>query len=73
MEIKKGRMTVIDSKDNLIETEEGINCGCGNPSLKMICHIDGKDFYSYQYSCSCGNHISIKCKRNKEDLMYWMD
>lgn len=73
MEIKKDRMTVIDTKDNLIETEDGITCGCGNPSLRMVCHMDGKDFYSYQYNCSCGNSILMECKRDKEDLMYWMD
>lgn len=71
MKIEKDRMTVCDTKDNLIETEEGITCGCGNPSLKMVCHIDGVDFYGYQYSCACGNSISMECKRDKEDLMLW--
>ena len=65
MKIVKGRMIVCDTEDNLIETEQGITCGCGNPSLKMVCHIDGKDFYGYQYSCSCGNSISMECKRYK--------
>ena len=73
MEIKKGRMTVIDTKDNLIEKEEWITCGCEKPSLRMVCHMYGKDFYSYQYNCSCGNSILMECKRDKEDLMYWMD
>lgn len=71
MKIEKDRMTVCDTKDNLIETEKGITCGCGNPSLKMVCHIDGVDFYGYQYSCSCGNSISMECKRSKVDSMYW--
>ena len=70
MEIKKDRMTVTDTKDNLIETEEGITCGCGNQSLRMVSHIDGKDFYAYQYKCSCGNSILMECKRDEEDLMY---
>lgn len=73
MEIKKGRMTVIDTKDNLIETEEGITCGCEKPSLRMVSHMDGKDFYNYQYQCSCGNSIYMECKRDEEDLMYWSD
>lgn len=56
-------MTVSDTKDNLIETKDGIICGCENPSLTMICHIDGVNFYGYQYICQCGN--SIKERRKK--------
>ena len=48
MTIEKCDMTVSDTKDNLIETKDRITCGCENPSLKMTCHIDGVDFYSYQ-------------------------
>ena len=66
MEIKKEDMTVSDTKDNLIETKDGITCGCGNPKLKMTCHIDGVDFYSYQYNCQCGNSIAMKCKRKEQ-------
>ena len=44
MTIEKGDMTVSDTKDNLIETKDGITCGCENPSLKMTSHIDGVDF-----------------------------
>ena len=58
-------MTVSDTKDNLIETKDGITCGCGNPKLKMTCHIDGVDFYSYQYNCKCGNSIAVNYKRKK--------
>lgn len=64
MEIKKDRMTVTDTYNNLIETENGITCGCGNPSLKMVCHIDGTNFYSYQYRCACGNSILMECERS---------
>lgn len=71
MQISKERMTVCDTNDNLVETEEGITCGCENPRLKMVCYIDGTDFYGYQYSCACGNSISMKCKRSDEDAMYW--
>ena len=62
-------MTVSDTKDNLIETKDGITCGCGNPSLTMTCHIDGVDFYSYQYQCQCGNSITVNYKR-KESVRF---
>jgi len=64
MKIVKERMTVEDTMNRLIETKDGITCGCGNPSLKMVCHIDGTDFYSYSYSCDCGNSIVMNCKRS---------
>ena len=69
MEIKKENMTIVDTNDNLIETEKGITCGCSNPSLKMVCHMDGREFFAYQYSCSCGNSINVTHKRSKDDLM----
>ena len=62
MTIEKCDMTVSDTKDNLIETKDVITCGCENPSLKMTCHIDGVDFYSYQYKCQCGNCIEVNYK-----------
>ena len=65
MTIEKGNMTVSDTKDNLIEAKYGITCGCGNPSLTTDCHIDGVDFYSYQYQCQCGNCISVSYKRKE--------
>ena len=65
MTIEKGDMTVSDTKDNLIETKDGITCGCENPSLKMTSHIDGVDFYSYQNKCQCGNIINVNYKRKK--------
>lgn len=68
IEIQNG--TIQDTNNNLIETKEGITCGCENPELKMVYHIDGKDFYSYQYKCSCGNTISMSCKRSNEDEMW---
>lgn len=55
-----------DTKDNLIKTEnEEVTCGCGNPSLKIMSHIDGIDFYAYNYVCQCGNSISITEKRKE--------
>ena len=65
MRIEKGDMTVSDTKDNLVETKDGITCGCGNPRLRITCHIDGVDFYGYQYQCECGNSITMKCKREE--------
>ncbi len=69
MKIEKENMTFEDTMDMLIETKDGITCGCKNPSLKMVCYIDGRDFYSYSYSCDCGNSIVMNCKRDKGDLM----
>ena len=71
MNIERENMMVEDTMDRLIETKEGITCGCGNPRLKTVCHIDGRDFYSYSYSCDCGNSIIMKCKRSEEDLMMY--
>ena len=65
MTIEKGDMTVSDTNNNMIETKDEITCGCGNPSLTMTCHIDGVDFYSYQYQCKCGNSITVKRIRMK--------
>ena len=70
MTIEKGNMTLSDTKDNLIETKDGITCGCGNPSLTMTCHIDGVDFYSYQYQCQCGNCVEVSYKRSKDECFY---
>ena len=69
MRIEKENMTIEDTNDNLKEMEKGITCGCENPSLRMVCHIDGKDFFGYQYKCSCGNLIAVNHKRSKDDLM----
>ena len=60
-------MAVSDTNDNLIETEDGITCGCGNPQLRMTMHIDGVDFYSYQYQCQCGNCFEVSYKRSKDE------
>lgn len=72
MKIEKEGMTIEDSMDKLIETEDGITCGCENPILSIVTHIDGRDFYGYTYNCeNCGNVITTHCKRSKDDLMYW--
>ena len=70
MTIEKEDMTVSDTNNNLIETEDGITCGCRNPKLTMTCHIDGVDFYSYQYNCQCGNCITAKYKRKKGECTF---
>ena len=66
MTIEKGDMTVSDTNNNLIEAKDGITCGCEKPSLTMACHIDGVDFYSYQYNCQCGNSITVRYKRMED-------
>ena len=71
MKIEKENMTIEDSKDNLKEMEKGITCGCGNPSLKIVCHIDGREFYGYQYNCQCGNSINVTYKRSDDDMMLY--
>ena len=71
MKIEKENMTVEDTMDRLIETKDGITCGCGKPRLKIVCHTDGKDFYGYSYSCDCGNSIVATYKRSEEDLMMY--
>lgn len=65
--IEKDNMTVEDTKDNLIETEEGITCGCGTPDLQMTCHVDETDYCCTQYKCKCGNTITVDMKRDEED------
>lgn len=67
--IEKENMKVSDTKDLLVETKDGITCGCGNPKLTMTCHIDGVDFYSYQYNCQCGNSIAVKRIRMKGEYL----
>ena len=70
MEIRKGNMTVIGSKD-LVEKDGGITCACENPSLKMVCHVDGRNFYGYTYNCACGNVIQTRNKRTGLDKKLW--
>lgn len=68
MRIEKGRAVIEDTMDNLIETKDGITCGCRIPSLKMTMHIDGVDFYFYGYVCmNCGNRIAMKVGRNDSE------
>ena len=70
MEIRKGNAVIIGSKD-LVEKNGNITCACENPSLTMVCHIDGQDFYSYTYKCDCGNVIEMQCKRTGLDKELW--
>lgn len=63
MQIKKGKMTVTDTCDRLIETEQGITCGCGNVNLTRFMHIDAMSYHASKYICCCGNNIEIYCER----------
>lgn len=65
-EIKEGKSVISDSMDKLHRTKDGITC-CGG-LMKMIMHIDGKDFYEFQYQCECGNLISVCTEREEEDI-----
>lgn len=71
MRIEKGRMIVEDRMDKLVETEQGITCGCENPNLKMVMHLDMTDNYQNSYVCDCGNDIVVMVKRTEEDKEYW--
>lgn len=63
MKIEKNGMIVEDTMDKIIETQDGITCGCKNPQLRGISFIDGEDFYSNTYECICGNAINVRGKR----------
>lgn len=71
MIIEKERMTVEDTMDNLIETEDGIRCGCKNPMLKMTMHIDFNDSYQNNFVCECGNQIVVVVERDEESKAMW--
>ena len=71
MIIKKDRMTVKDTMDKLVETEQGITCGCENPKFKMVMHMDFTDSYQNNYVCDCGNQIVCVTQRTEEDKSYW--
>lgn len=58
-------------------TENGVFCEkCGNDlakegSAKFIAHLDGTDFYSYQFECAkCGAPIVQTYERNKSDRWF---
>ena len=70
MNIKKDNMTVTDKDNNLVETKDGITCGCEKPSLKMVLHWDGDKEYGYTYNCTCGNVITTTQKRAEIDMWY---
>ena len=65
-------MVIEDTMDKLVETEEGFTCGCGNASFRMTMHLDGMDFYQYNYVCDCGNKITVFGKRKEFDN-FWLD
>lgn len=65
MKIERGLMTIEDTMDRLVETEQGITCGCENPKLKATMFMDGVDYYQNNYACRCGNQIVVFGKRSK--------
>ena len=71
MIIKKDRMTVEDTMDKLVETEQGITCGCENPMLKMTMHMDFTDSYQNNFVCDCGNQIVVVVERDEESKDMW--
>lgn len=53
-------------------TDEGVFCeACGNDltvdgSHKFTAHLDGRDFYSYQFQCTkCGSAFSQTFERKR--------
>lgn len=71
MIIEKERMTVEDTMDKLVETEQGITCGCENPQLKMTMHMDFTDSYQNNFVCDCGNQIVVVVERDEESKAMW--
>lgn len=51
--------------EGLHPNEDGIGvCDkCGSTKIKMVSHIDGRDFYGYTYQCECGAFITMTAKR----------
>ena len=66
MRIEQEGMIVEDTMDRLVETEEEITCGCGDPELTITMYLDGLDYYQYNYSCQCGNQIVMMAKIEEE-------
>jgi hypothetical protein len=41
--------------DKIAKSEQGFSCGCGNPKLKMTCHMNCDPIYNSTYVCeNCG-------------------
>lgn len=58
---------VEDKNDTIRITEDGkgVECGCANPSYKLVAHADGVEIYKNIFNCTnCGNVISQTFKRN---------
>lgn len=68
LRIEKGNAVFEDTENRLAESKNGITCGCENPQLQMVSHIDGVDFYAYQYKCNCGNCITVTKKREETEV-----
>ena len=62
--IKIGKTTYTDSMGKIHQKDNSILC-CGK-NIRMISHIDGDDFFIFDYLCECGNIISCYSTRTLE-------
>jgi len=44
-------------------------CKTVEPKAQMVMHADGREFFSWTYQCPCGNYITVRTRRAKNDLM----
>jgi len=65
-EIKIGNTKFKDTMNKIHKKGKVIMC-C-DKLVRMVSHIDGRDFYEYTYNCECGNVINAYTKRKKEDI-----
>lgn len=74
MEIKASeRMTVNDTQDKIVKKDNGdIICNCQPEGglTRLVSHADGVDFYQNTYNCQCGNVITVRILRAKEDRWF---
>lgn len=68
--IKENRTTYTDTMDKIHKDENGRITCCGR-NIMMVSHIDGIDFYDYNYQCECGNCINAHTKRDEYDKELW--
>ena len=71
MVVFKGEAVIADTNNCLIENENGVTCGCGDPVLKLVMHLDSTDSYNSRYACKCGNSIEIAVKRSETEQEMW--
>lgn len=60
--------------ENFSFDNHDVICNCGNKSFNRVMHMDYKDKYANNYSCSnCKNAIGVESYRTGEDKMLWED